>query len=173
MQQVPLSLTHSYRTLARLAIIISPAALLNAQTPALQLGTVYQCPAAQSFKVISCSGSGNADMCDVQSYNSGQPSVRGKSNHQQMMALVPLCHLQTPAEAQAGARGGASGSPGAAQPGSANGIKVGDAVEVVTGFGWTPAKVLAINGNSYRVLTNGVQVTKDYPAEVRRIGEAT
>ena len=54
-----------------------------------------------------------------------------------------------------------------------NGIKVGDAVEVVTGFGWTPAKVVAINGNSYRVLTNGIQVTKDYPAEVRRIGAAT
>jgi hypothetical protein len=28
---------------------------------------------------------------------------------------------------------------------------VGDAVEVVTGFGWTPAKVVAINGNSYLV----------------------
>lgn len=55
----------------------------------------------------------------------------------------------------------------------ANGIKVGDAVEVVTGFGWTPAKVVAINGNSYRVLVQGIQVTKDYPTEVRRIGAAT
>ena len=44
------------------------------------------------------------------------------------------------------------------------------AVAVVTGFGWTPARVLAINGNSYRVLANGVPVTKDYPADVRRIG---
>jgi len=65
--------------------------------------------------------------------------------------------------------------PGAliAQTAGASGITVGDSVEVVTGFGWTPARVLAINGNSYRVLTNGVQVTKDYPAEVRRIGPAT
>jgi hypothetical protein len=56
---------------------------------------------------------------------------------------------------------------------SANGIKVGDDVEVVTGFGWTPAKVIAISGNSYRVDVSGIQVTKDYPAEVRRLGAAT
>lgn len=56
---------------------------------------------------------------------------------------------------------------------AANGIKVGDAVEVVTGFGWTPAKVVAINGNSYQVLVQGHQLSKDYPAEVRRIGGAT
>ena len=54
-----------------------------------------------------------------------------------------------------------------------NGIKVGDAVEVVTGFGWTRAKVVAVYGNSYRVQVNGVQVTKDYPAEVRRLGAAS
>jgi hypothetical protein len=54
-----------------------------------------------------------------------------------------------------------------------NGIRVGDNVEALTGFGWTPAKVIAINGNSYRVLTNGVQVTKDYPTEVRRLGPPT
>jgi hypothetical protein len=149
-----------------LAIGAVPSALL-AQTPSLRLGAVYQCPAARSFKVFSCSGSANADLCDVQSYNRGQPDVRGKSTHQQVMAMLSLCHLQTPQEAQVDARGAASPQTGT------NGIKVGDAVEVVTGFGWTPAKVLAINGNSFRVLTNGVQVTKDYPAEVRRVGAAT
>jgi hypothetical protein len=56
---------------------------------------------------------------------------------------------------------------------ASNGIKIGDAVEVVTGFGWTPARVIAINGNSYRVLVQGHQLSKDYPAEVRRIGGAT
>src|SRR5215475_17284 len=56
---------------------------------------------------------------------------------------------------------------------AANGIKVGDSVEVVTGFGWTPAKVLAINGNTYRVSVQGIQVSKDYPAEVRRVGGAS
>src|SRR5258706_5770133 len=121
MQQVPLSFMHLQRTLARLAIMVGPAALLSAQ-PTLQLGTLYQCPGAQSFKVISCAGSGNADLCDVQSYNRGQPNVRGKSTHQQVMALVPLCHVQTPAEAQADARGGAARSSGAAPQGSANRI---------------------------------------------------
>jgi hypothetical protein len=83
------------------------------------------------------------------------------------MTVLQSCHLQTPAEAQEAANGGPP------QQTEANGIKVGDNVEVVTGFGWTPAKVLAINGNSYRVITNGIQVTKDYPSEVRRIGGAT
>jgi hypothetical protein len=53
------------------------------------------------------------------------------------------------------------------------GIKIGDAVEVVTGFGWTPARVIAINGSSYRVLVQGHELSKDYPTEVRRIGGAT
>src|SRR5689334_8770555 len=82
-------------------------------------------------------------------------------------ALPAMLTAQVPAKAPAKA------SAKAAAPASSNGIKVGDDVEVVTGFGWTPAKVLAINGNSYRVLTNGVQVNKDYPSEVRRLGAAT
>jgi hypothetical protein len=50
---------------------------------------------------------------------------------------------------------------------------VGDSVEVITGFGWTPAKVVAIQGNDYKVIANGIQVVKTYPAEVRRLGAAT
>jgi hypothetical protein len=47
-------------------------------------------------------------------------------------------------------------------------------VDASTGFGWINGKVLAINGNSYRIrLANGIDVTKDYPAEVRRIGAPT
>ncbi|HVT40428.1 MAG TPA: hypothetical protein VHE78_15400 [Gemmatimonadaceae bacterium] len=61
----------------------------------------------------------------------------------------------------------------AARQTDSNGFRVGDTVEVVTGSGWTRAKVLAMNGNSYRVLAYGVPVTKDYPSEVRRIGPAT
>jgi hypothetical protein len=93
--------------------------------------------------------------------------MRGKSTHQQVMAVLPICHIQTPGESRA------EGHPGGSQGDGTNGIKVGDAVEVVTGFGWTRAKVVAVNGNSYRVLVNGVQVTKDYPAEVRRLGAAS
>jgi len=66
----------------------------------------------------------------------------------------------------------ALGQGGAAQT-SSNGIKVGDSVEVITGFGWTPAKVIAIQGNNYRVNVNGIVVTKTYPDEVRRVGGAT
>jgi hypothetical protein len=71
--------------------------------------------------------------------------------------LVALCAISGSAPAQM----------------ASTGIKIGDAVEVVTGFGWTPAQVIAINGNSYRVLVLGQQVSKDYPIEVRRIGGAT
>jgi len=128
---------------------------------------MYQCPAAQSFKVLSCAGAGKDDLCDIQAYNAGQAGSRGKSTHQQVMTMLQICHPQTAQEAQAPGRGAAAPQT------ASNGIKPGDSVEVVTGFGWTPAKVLAINGNSYRVLANGVQVTKDYPAEVRRLGAAS
>jgi hypothetical protein len=68
---------------------------------------------------------------------------------------------------------GAQATPRTGGQSESNGIRVGDAVEVVTGFGWTPAKVVAIGGNSYRVVVNGVTVTKDYPSEVRRVGALT
>ena len=71
--------------------------------------------------------------------------------------LVAVCAISSSAPAQM----------------ASTGIKIGDAVEVVTGFGWTPARVIAINGNSYRVLVLGHELSKDYPAEVRRVGGAT
>jgi hypothetical protein len=71
--------------------------------------------------------------------------------------LVVICAISSSAAAQM----------------ASTGIKIRDAVEVATGFGWTPARVIAINGNSYRVLVQGQQLSKDYPAEVRRIGGAT
>jgi len=157
----------SRRMLAILSLGGLISAVLAAQTPALKLGVLYTCPAGQRLKVYSCAGEAATSACDTQAFTGAQPGQRGPAPRGQVMALLQLCHLQTAAEAQADARGGA-----APQTGS-NGINVGDSVEVVTGFGWTPAKVLAINGNSYRVLANGIQVTKDYPSEVRRIGAAT
>ena len=157
----------SSRILARIFWTAALPATLAAQAP-LQFGVIYQCPAGQSFKVYSCASADASAACDTQAFNGAQPGQRGPAPRGQVMALLQLCHVQSPAEAQAAARGG----PPAGQA-SSNGIKVGDQVEVVTGFGWTPAKVLAINGNSYRVLTNGVTVTKDYPSEVRRLGGAT
>ena len=152
--------------LALLALGVLPDAA-GAETSVLQLGTIYRCPAGKSLKVLSCAGSADADLCDVQSYSHGQPEMRGKSTHQQVMAVLPICHIQTPGESRADEH------PGGTQGDGTNGIKVGDAVEVVTGSGWTRAKVVAVNGNSYRVLVYGVQVTKQYPAEVRRLGAAS
>jgi len=137
--------------LAALALGVWTDAAL-AETSVFKLGTLYQCPAAKSFKVLSCSGSADADLCDVQSYDHGQPEMRGKSTHQQVIAVLSICHIQTPGESRADQH------PGGTRGDGTNGIKVGDAVEVVTGSGWTRAKVVAVNGNSYRVLVYGVQV---------------
>ena len=149
---------------------IALPAMLAAQVTSLQVGVPYSCPGGQ-LKVYSCTGPDATASCDVQVFKGSQAGPRGAVPRGQVMAMLQSCHLQTPAEAQEAARGGAPQQTQA--QGQANGIKVGDAVEVLTGFGWTPAKILAINGNSYRVLANGIQVTKDYPAEVRRVGGAT
>jgi hypothetical protein len=53
----------------------------------------------------------------------------------------------------------------------ARGFKVGDTVQVSTGFGWVEGKILQTRGSSYYVhVQGGVDVWKDYPAEVRRMG---
>jgi hypothetical protein len=142
-----------------------PSTLL-AQAPGFQLGAVYQCPAAQSFKVFSCAGSKDADACDVQSYNAGQPSQRGKAPYAQVAAMARLCHPQSASEAQSQAK--------AAEQPDANGFKVGDTVQILTGFGWVEGRVLARSGDNYKVhAVTGVDVTKTYPSEVRRIGAPT
>jgi len=141
-----------------IAFTAATAAAL-AQTPALQMGATYQCAPTQVLKLLSC----GADTCDVQIYAGGQPAQRLQPNRQKLTALLAPCHVQTPQEAQAIARS-------ANQP-DANGFKVGDTVQVNTGFGWMDGRVLAINGNNYRVHTqNGIDVTKTYPAEVHRTG---
>ncbi len=72
--------------------------------------------------------------------------------------------------------GPAPGAPGANQAAGAvgpGGFKVGDTVRILAD-GWQDAKVLQVRGNSYFVqLTNGVQVSKIWPMEVRREGKLT
>jgi len=60
-----------------------------------------------------------------------------------------------------------------AHPAGSNGINVGDTVEVVTAQGWTLARVVAVNGNQYKVRVGAYDVTKTYPGEVRRQGPLT
>jgi hypothetical protein len=143
----------------------------NAQTADLQLGAMYECPNAVSFKVFSCAGSGNADLCDLEASVRGQPSQRGKSPRQQVMGLLQLCHLQTAAEAQAAtSSAGAQSSPQA----DVNGFKIGETVSVATAGGWYAATILRANGDSYFVrLTQSMEVWKAYPTELRRIGPLT
>src|SRR6266850_627403 len=52
------------------------------------------------------------------------------------------------------------------------GYKVGDKVQVNTGFGWVSAQILKIDGNRYYVHTGAGDVWKYYPAEVRGAGGA-
>jgi hypothetical protein len=153
-----------------------PAATVLAQTPVLQMNTVYECQPPFSIKVLSCTGATARDQCDVQSYNVGRPFQRGKSTYPQVMALLPKCHVQSPAEAQVAARNAASPAPNqtvnpnAAGPG---GFKVGDTVRVLID-GWQEAKVTQVHGRSYVVhLPNGIEVSKLWPMEVRRVGKLT
>jgi len=158
-------------TLKNLVFAI-PVAVL-AQTADLKMGVVYQCPAVQAtMQVFSCTGPAATDSCDVQTAPQGRPAMRGKSPRQQVMALLRICHLQTPAEAQGAVRGGPAGAPAqAASQAGLGGFKVGDTVQINTAFGWMNAKVMQVNGANYFVhADSGADVWKPYPSEVRRIG---
>jgi len=134
-----------------------------AQTPALQMGAIYQCAPTRVLKLISC----NADMCEAQIYAGGQPAQRVQPTRQNLTALLATCHVQTPQEAQTAARA----SSQASAQGDPNGFKIGDTVQINTAFGWVEGRILAINGNNYRVhAQTGVDVTKTYPAELHRTG---
>jgi hypothetical protein len=149
--------------------------LLLAQAPSLQMGAVYVCPAVQAvMKVFSCAGNAPTDMCDVQTAN-GRGNMRGKSTRQQVMSLLPLCHVQTEAEANAAAKAAANApAPGSRPAAGPGGFKAGDEVQILTAGGWMNAKVTQVNGNSYSVhAENGADVQKSYPAELRRIGKLT
>jgi hypothetical protein len=145
-----------------------PATQLAAQAP--QMNIVYQCQPPYSIKVLSCTGSQPSDTCDTQSFNAGRPFMRGKSTYAQVMTLLPRCHVQTAAEAQAAVRAALSGPAPGAGPG---GFKVGDRVRILTN-GWQEGTVTAIHGTFYVVRMDvGIEVSKMWPTEVRRMGKLT
>jgi hypothetical protein len=156
-------------------LVFAIPVLVLAQTADLKMGVIYQCPAVQAtMEVFSCTGPAAGDSCDVQTAPQGRPAMRGRSTRPQVMALLGICHLQTPAEAQATARGGpvAAPAPAASQVGP-GGFKTGDTVRILAD-GWQEAKVLQVRGNSYFVqMGNGIQVSKIWPMEVRRVGKLT
>jgi hypothetical protein len=144
----------------RVFILLIGSLTLWAQ-PQIQMNVIYDCaPSPERIKVLNCSGSSDDAMCDIQLYNRSQLGPKSKDTRKALMNTLRDCRAQTAQEAQAQERP-------AAGP---NGIKIGDAVEVVTAGGWTPARVLAIQGNNYKVNVNGVVVIKTYPNEVRRQG---
>src|ERR1700751_1284007 len=176
----------------RLFLLVGLAAGALAQRPTLQMNVVYVCTDGQSFKVFSCNDTNGA--CDYQNYKKGQAYQRGEPLRVQLAALLPAkCHAQTPAEAQADphsgeippapspfkARASAASSSSSsvavnsqAAPG-AGGFKVGDNVRVLSD-GWQEATIIQAHGRSYLVrLPNGVEVSKLWPMEVRRVGKLT
>jgi hypothetical protein len=71
-------------------------------------------------------------------------------------------------------KGGAGRASAPATPADANGFRIGDVVEISTGQGWMKGTILSANGNVYRVRSQiGIDTTKLYPDEVRRIGPLT
>jgi hypothetical protein len=154
------------------------AAGVSAQAPPLQLNAVYECRPPYSIKVLSCTATNASGVCEVQSFVTGHPFQRGKSSYPQVLGLLPQCHLQSPAEAQADARSAAQPLPGmagnpAAGAVGAGGFKAGDRVRVLSD-GWQEAQVLQVHGTGFVVrMGNGVEVEKFWPNEVRRIGTLT
>src|SRR5215467_3303930 len=160
------------KRIGSILVCIGFPALLAAQTPSLQIGTVYVCPGNSTFKVISCTGTGAADQCDVQTSVNGQPAQTSKTPRQQILTLAPLCQPQTAGGANRGQQAASANPQVAPSQAGAGGFKVGDTVQINTAFGWVNAKIVRVNGgNSYLVhAQTGADVTKTYPDELRRIG---
>lgn len=185
------------RTLSwKLFVLVGLSSGALAQTATLQMNVVYVCTDGQSFKVFSCSDTNGA--CDYQNYKKGQAYQRGEALRVQLAALIPSkCHVQTAAEAQADPHRGeippapspfqahasagsnrpaaaaATNTPNAQTGPGAGGFKVGDTVRVLAD-GWQEATILQVHGSSYVVhLSNGVEVAKIWPTEVRRLGKLT
>src|SRR5579862_785557 len=183
----------------KLFLLVGLTAGAIAQTPKLEMNVVYVCSDGQSFKVFSCSDTTGA--CDYQNYKKGQAYQRGEALRVQLAALLPAkCHAQSPAEAQSDPHRGeipAAPSPfqarasagnnrpaGAASTNATNtvntqtgpgagGFKVGETVRVLVD-GWQEATIIQAHGSSYLVhLSNGVDVAKIWPMEVRRLGKLT
>ena len=177
-------------------LFVLPLVNLIAQTPALQMNSIYVCTDGMAFKVFSCAGNADLSACELQNYKNGQAFQRGQLLRKQLTdLLVSKCHAQTPAEAQANPQRGelppppagrapARGAQPNAQPpaqaaaqagaqAGAGGFKVGDTVRVLFN-GWVDAKILEVHGNAYLVhMPNGVDVSKMWPIEVRRVGKLT
>jgi len=142
----------------RLAIVASVTLLLalfgvGANAATFELGTLYQCPNAQSFKVLTCAGPAEGDWCDVQSFLNGQPLMHGRSTRAQILGLLPRCTTQSPVTTGAAAPA-AAGPAGVDRP-----YHVHDKVQVnASGVGWMDGEVVSIADGietEYKVAVSG------------------
>jgi len=86
------------------------------------------------------------------------------------LALTAVAGAQSSTPPKGGA--GRAGAPPAQADG--NGFKVGEEVLINTGQGWMKGTILSANGNVYRIHSQiGIDTTKLYPDEVRRVGPLT
>jgi hypothetical protein len=162
---------HVGKTVGSILTFISFPAILAAQSGALQMGMLYQCPGNNTFKVVSCAGTGPADQCDVQTSMNGQPAQSSKTPRQQVVTLAALCQPQAAGSAGVAQRGASPNTQTASAQAGVGGFKVGDTVQINTAFGRANAKVLRIDGSNYYVhAETGADVWKTYPNELRRVG---
>jgi hypothetical protein len=134
-----------------------------------ELNTSYQCPGEVSFKVISCAGPNSTDQCLMNTIVAGS-TIRSESSRGDIAALMSRCRVQSALETQSANRGGNVTE----LVKDANGFRIGEVVQVDNGKGWTNGRIVAINGNDYRVsMPDRTEVIKIYPVEVRRLGALT
>src|SRR4030095_281139 len=87
-----------------------------------------------------------------------------------ILALTAGASAQSPAPPKNVS--GRAGAPTAQA--DANGFKVGEEVLISSAGGWVKGTILSANGNAYRVHSElGVDVTKVYPSDLRRVGLLT
>jgi hypothetical protein len=106
------------------------------------------------------------------------PSIPGTRARLAALAVVlfPLVALTEPSSAQSSgpSKKGDGRAVARSAPADANGFRIGDEVQINTGQGWMKGTILSANGNVYRVRSQiGIDVTKVYPDDVRRIGPPT
>src|SRR6476660_4091298 len=102
------SSTWKFRVRSAFLLGIGLPALLGAQGAALRYNVLYACPDPFRVMILSCTGEDPSATCEMQGYNLRQPTRRRPVPRTQVNAMLQACHVQTRAEADADARGGAA-----------------------------------------------------------------
>jgi hypothetical protein len=127
------------------SIICGLAGIMLGGTAAAQssfaLNTLYYCPNNVTFRVTSCAGAADTDLCGVQMFLQGNALPPGRSTRAQIKTLLPSCSTQGPVA------GGAAPAPApAAAPYRPGGkFQENDHVKVnIRGQGWMDGTIVSI-----------------------------